>query len=209
MNDFKYTPDHIEFLKVAYKKHPLNETTELFNKKFNLEKTASQIKSCLKNKKIKSGRSGQFAKGSTSWNKGMKGYCAGGRSHETRFKKGNTPQNKRPLGSTRICSKNGYMLVKVEEKNPYTKAVTRYKHKQIIVWEEHNGPIPEKHNIRFLDGDVLNCDIDNLALISNALHVHLNRYGYNDLPPELKESALALCRLEVAYFEAKRKTLKK
>jgi hypothetical protein len=93
----------------------------------------------------------------------------------------------------------------VEEKDPYTQAKTRFKHKQIVVWEQLNGPVPDGHKVRFLDGDKLNCEPDNLTLVSNALHAHLNRFGYKDYPAELKTSAMALCKLEVACFAAKKR----
>lgn len=36
------------------------------------------------------------------------------------------------------------------------------------VWEQEHGEIPKGHNISFKDGDISNCDIDNLECISNA-----------------------------------------
>lgn len=60
--------------------------------------------------------------------------------------------------------------------------------------------MPPGHKIRFLDGDKRNCDIDNLALISIALNLHLNQHGYNNVPDELKAAMLTLSKLEVAYF---------
>jgi hypothetical protein len=205
MKQFIYTPAHLKFLEKTYQIHDVNKTTELFNAEFGLSKESKNIRSCLKNHKITCDRSGHFNKGQLPWNTGMKGLDLGGRSHETRFKKGDKPQNLREVGAERICPKDGYILIKVEEENPYTSAKTRFKHKHLVVWEEHNGPIPHGYKVRFLDGDKLNCAHENLVLVTNALHIHLNRFGYKDYPEELKESAMALCKLEVACFEAKKR----
>jgi hypothetical protein len=202
MSGAKYSAEQLAFLKNTYQLHNAVETTALFNEKFNQDKTVGKIKACFKNHGITCGRTGHFTKGGESWNKGMKGLDLGGRSHETRFKKGDKPKNLREIGSERICKKDGYILIKVNEKNPHTNALTRFKHKQIVVWEQHHGRIPEGHIVRFLDGNKLNCEPDNLTLVSMALHLHLNRFGYNDYPDELKESAMALCKLETAYFAA-------
>jgi hypothetical protein len=201
----RYTIKQLAFLNATYQKNNAVETTALFNAKFDLDKKVGQITSCFKNHGITCGRTGHFNKGQTSWNDGMKGLDVGGKSHETRFKKGDKPKNLRVLGAERICSKDGYILIKVSEKNPYTPATTRFKHKQIVVWEQKNGAIPDGHKVRFLDGNKLNCEPDNLTLVTNALHIHLNRFGYKDYPEELKVSALALCKLEVACFAANKR----
>lgn len=43
-----------------------------------------------------------------------------------------------------------------------------------VVWEMHNGPIPKGHVIRFIDGNNLNCNIENLKLITRKEHAQLN-----------------------------------
>ena len=42
------------------------------------------------------------------------------------------------------------------------------------IWEKHNGKMPPKHIIRHKDGNKLNCDIDNLVLMSLAENLKLN-----------------------------------
>lgn len=39
---------------------------------------------------------------------------------------------------------------------------------QRYLWEQDHGPVPKGHKITFKDGNTLNCNLDNLELISNA-----------------------------------------
>lgn len=39
---------------------------------------------------------------------------------------------------------------------------------QRYIWEQSNGPIPPAHNIIFKDRNTLNCNLDNLELVSNS-----------------------------------------
>ncbi|GAB3021496.1 HNH endonuclease signature motif containing protein [Bowmanella dokdonensis] len=200
MSKAMYSAAMLEFLQVTYEECDVEETTRLFNYAFGLEKTVSQIKGALANHKILSGRTGRFDKGSRPWNTGKKGLQAGGRSAETRFKKGDKPANLKPIGHERICSKDGTILIKVAERNPYTGAATRYRPKHHVVWEQHHGPLPEGSVLRFIDGNQLNCDISNLELVSKAVHLRLNQTDYQDLPPEVKPTMKACVELEVAVF---------
>lgn len=110
----------------------------------------------------------QFKKGQTPFNKGvpqrewMKPPSIEiGKA--TRFKKGHVPHNHKPIGHERI-TRDGYVEVKVRD-NGYKK---NFALKHRLVWEEHNGKIPEGHNVQFRDGNKQNCDINNLYLISRA-----------------------------------------
>jgi len=116
------------------------------------------------------------------------------------FKKGQVPATVKPIGSERICPKDGYMLVKIAEQNPYTGHKTRYKAKHIVVWEKANGKIPEGHVLMFLDGDKLNCSLSNLICISRQEQLLLNRHGFTGLPMELKPTMLATVKVKARVF---------
>lgn len=60
---FKYTADQIDFLTREFKTLALPDLVIAFNKKFNVEKTANQIKSTISNHKIRCGRKVGLAKG--------------------------------------------------------------------------------------------------------------------------------------------------
>jgi len=148
---------------------------------------------------MKKKNNGRFKKGNKPWNAGTKGQGLTG-ANKTSFKKGNVPPNRKPLGSERICSKDGYILINIAERNPHTGFPTRYKHKHVHMWEQDHGPVPKGMIVAFRDSDKLNIDPENLMLISRAELLVLNQYGYKETPDELKPSVLALAKLEVKIF---------
>lgn len=191
------TPEQTEFIKINYVKHRIPELTAMLNAKFDTDFAEQQIISFVHNNKIQSGRTGQFEKGHFVWNTGTKGIC---KPNSGSFQKGDIPANIKPLGHERLCKKDGFMLIKIAEENPYTGTPTRYKHKHVYVWEQENGPVPKNHVIAFLDGVQSNCEPENLMCISRALLLRLNQKDYKGAPVELKPSILALAKLEVEIF---------
>lgn len=188
-----YTEEQVQFLRDNYQGRSVAELTALFNERFVAAMTKLQIKAFVSNRGITSGRTGQFEKGHASWNKGVKGYMGPNR---TSFKKGQAPPNRKPLGTERICPKDGFIQIKVAEKDPYTGFPTRYKHKHVHVWGQLHGPVPKGHVVSFIDGDKLNCEPENLMLLTRKELLCLNLHNYKDTPAELKPSVLALAKLE-------------
>ena len=201
MSANKYSKEQLDFLKQEYPQLPLKLLTEAFNRKFNLSKSESQIRGCLRNHKIRSGRTGRFESGSTPWNEGLKGRPVHENSKATQFKKGQAPKNAKPVGHERICKKDDYVLIKVNETNPYTGAATRYKHKHIVLWERENGSVPKDHVVIFADGNKRNFAIDNLKLVHRKLLLQLNRNNYSQQSEEVKPAMLNLSKLQVKLFE--------
>jgi hypothetical protein len=188
-----YTEKQVQFLRDHYQGRSVAELTALFNQRFAAAMTARQIKAFVSNRGITSGRTGQFEPGHASWNHGVKGYMGANR---TSFKKGSVPPNRKPLGTERICPKDGFVSIKIAETNPYTGFSTRYKHKHVHVWEQLHGPVPKGHVVSFIDGDKLNCEPENLMLLTRKELLCLNLHNYKDTPAELKPSVLALAKLE-------------
>lgn len=188
-----YTEEQVQFLRDNYQGRSVAELTALFNKRFGASMTVLQIKAFVSNRGITSGRTGCFEKGSKPWNLGVKGYMG---ANPTSFKKGSVPPNRKPLGTERICSKDGFVLIKIAEPNPYTGFPTRYKHKHVHVWEQKHGPVPKGHVVSFRDGVKLNCEPENLMLLTRKELLCLNLHNYKDAPAELKPSVLALAKLE-------------
>lgn len=187
-----YTKKQDQFIRENYKKLTIEKLTIAYNEKFHDHKTSSQIRAFTRNHAIKSGRLGHFQKNSTPWNKNTKGLL---KSNKTSFKKGDIPVNIKPIGHERIDSKDGYILIKVEQPNPYTGAPTRYRAKHQVIWEAEHGPIPEGHIVQFIDGIKANCYLSNLMLLSRAESCYLNKNGYWNLPDELKPTMLALAKM--------------
>lgn len=161
-----YTEEHLKFIRDNAKGKYNKELTELVNKHFGTNFTVTQIDGIKQRNKISSGLTGYFPKGNVPVNKGTKGmYNVGG--NKTSFKKGNIPPNRVPIGTEKwkkygSGSDDKYLFVKIQDGH----LNKNWKAKHIIVYEEHYGPIPEKHKVMFADGDRTNFDIDNLILVS-------------------------------------------
>ena len=192
-NRHRNTQEQLGFLRAAYTTMPLCDLAPAFNAKFSTALTEQQIRSTLRNHRIRSGRTGKFEQGQTSWNLGKKGYMG---ANATSFKKGNLPHNHQPLWTERV-DKNGYIEMSVPERNPYTGFPTRYKHKHVWIWEQAHGPKPKGTAVIFKDGNNRNFDQDNLLLVTRAELLVMNLHDYKNQPSELKPSILALSRVEV------------
>ena len=115
----------------------------------------------------------QFQPGLTPWNKGTH-YTAGGRSAETRFKKGDmsgaAQHNYVPIGTLRL-SKDGYLERKMTD-NPALVPARRWTGVHRLVWEASRGPIPAGHVICFRAGQFTNAlellTADRLECVSRA-----------------------------------------
>lgn len=153
------------------------------------------------------GRTGQFPKGVASGPAHPKGTRIPG-SEKGWFRPGTAPPNRRPLWSERV-GKDGYIEMKVPATNPYTGHRTRFMHKHRWRWERVNGPLPAGHALKCLDGDKTNTDPSNWLAVPRALLPRLaggrwNR-GYDDAPPELRPTLLAIAQLQHAAREARKR----
>lgn len=195
---FSMTNEQAEYLRVNYKRMTIASLTIAFNQEFNLTKSVAQIRAFTRNHAMKSGRTGCFEKGRKPWNTGSKGLV---KPNSGNFKKGQVPATAKPLGSERICTKDGYILVKIAEPNPHTGAPTRYRAKHQVIWEQEYGPIPAKHIVAFKDGNKLNCHIGNLVLLTRAENLYLNRYGYTSIPADFREVMRSIAKVAVKTFD--------
>ena len=111
----------------------------------------------------KSGPCAQFAKGRPAWNKGLKGVMRGGEA--TQFKPGQLPHNTKYDGCISVRA-DGYKYIRLELK----KWVLYHRY----LWEQTYGPIPPGMILVFKDRNPLNCDLDNLELISRRENLRRN-----------------------------------
>lgn len=159
-----------------------------------LKKTAAYLAGDLSGR-IQRGRTDprmtatQFKKGGTSWNKGNKGWKAGGRSPETRFKKGARPHNEKPIGSYRVVNgKAGWKTLEQKVSEVPGPNNLRWTPVARLVWEAIHGPIPDGHLVVFKPGmsTVIphELTIDRLECISQSENAKRNAY-HSRYSPEL------------------------
>jgi hypothetical protein len=152
------------------------------------------------------GRTGRFAPGHTVRGGGNPDHP---NAVATRFRKGNRPHTYRGPGHETVDPKDGYVWIIVAETNPHTGAPTRRVMKHRWLWEKANGPVPEGHALKCLDGNRQNTDPDNWIAVPRAILPRLTgrwrSIPYDSAPDELKPILLAVARLEYAAQEAKRK----
>jgi len=186
----------LEFLREAYPRMEIAALTRAFNARFGTDKTKHQIKSSLSRNRITSGRDGRFKKGCAVWNKGLLGFNL---SPATQFRPGNVPANVKPMYSGRL-NKDGYIEIKVPERNPHTGAPTRFRLKHRWLWEQEHGPLPEGYVLVFRDGDKRHCALDNLELMRRRELMRMNQIvgidGLKDLTPDELQALRSLARLQ-------------
>lgn len=187
-----FTKEQEKFVRENAKGRYNDELAQMVNEKFGLNITARQMATWKKNHDVKSGLTGQFEKGQTAWNKGMKGLNTGGEAGW--FKKGQQPINYRPVGSERVDSKDGYIVIKVQDEGAWSE---RWRHKHVVVWEKEYGEVPQGHVVAFLDNDKTNVDIDNLVLLSRAELALMNKNDLFSDDPEITKAGINLVRLNM------------
>jgi hypothetical protein len=112
------------------------------------------------------------------------------------YKKGRIADNILPIGTERV-NKQGYTLVKVNAiKGEHGNNQTyhdNWKFKQILVWEQHHGPVPPGHNVIFLDGDKNNFGISNLCCIPTKYMGVLAANKWYTGDPNITDTAVKWC----------------
>jgi hypothetical protein len=176
-----------------------------------IDVSASNLHSLRKRKGWKTGRTGQFAKGAAPINKGVPCLPGKGGRHpnarKTQFKKGALPHNTNYLGHERV-SKDGYVEISVDERNPHTGFERRYVLKHRYLWEKANGSVPEGMFLKCLNGNRLNTDPTNWELLPRAAQVYLGGFrgiDYEAASPEVRPAIIALAKLKHASKKARSK----
>ncbi|WP_038634494.1 HNH endonuclease signature motif containing protein [Pseudomonas chlororaphis] len=130
-----------------------------------------------------------FKPGQKPWNTGLKGIAVNGRAKETQFKPGHKPNNWLPIGCTRTA--DGYLQRKVTDTG-YPPADWIPVH--VLLWEEHNGPVPAGQCVCFIDGNKSRIVLENLELITRA--ERMRRNTIHRYPEELKSAIRAVGKLK-------------
>jgi hypothetical protein len=80
-----------------------------------------------------------------------------------------------------------------------------WKRKSDIVWEQHNGAIPQGNFIVFLDGNPKNCNIENLYMVNRKVHVRMSQNNWYNGDPSFTLCALKYCELLTKLMETGRR----
>ena len=107
----------------------------------------------------------------------------------TMFKRGNKPHNTKPNGTINVrADTQGRLYQYIKIKDCQWELLQRH------VWTQANGEIPPGSVVIFLDGNYLNCELNNLQVISrreNMARNTIQRY-----PAELQEVMKLTCKLK-------------
>lgn len=146
----------------------------------------------------------RFAKGHRPWNKGRKGWQAGGRARETQFKpgqlNGRAAALHQPVGAERINA-DGYRARKIRDDGP---PKDRWKAVHVLLWESARGPVPAGHAVVFRNGDKTDIRLANLELISRADLMRRNtRHRY---PEDINRAIAAKAALTRRINKLERRT---
>jgi hypothetical protein len=190
-----WSAEEKEYLKGITPGRCYKEIQELMNKKFALEFTINQIKGAIGRYKLNTGRTGRFEKGNVPFNKGIKGSCAAG-CEKTWFEKGNKPKNYMPIGSQRVNG-DGYVDIKIADPN-------KWKGKHILIWENHNGPVPKGHAVIFGDGNPRNFNPDNLIMVSRKQLLVMNRNNLIQNDADLTRTGVIIADLHLRISKRKK-----
>lgn len=183
----KYEQEHIDFIK-AHQGASAREMAELFTEHFNIPVSINQMKAVMYRNNISSGKTGRFEKGNIPHSKGQKmSKEQYEKCKPTMFKKGHIPKNHREIGSERI-TKDGYIEIKIKEPNLWV-----LKHR--LIYEKYYGEIPAGYSVIFGDGDKLNCDINNLILVSRSELLLMNRNKLIKKDSSLTKTGLNIAKL--------------
>lgn len=160
------------------------DIVRIFQEETGVRLTLAQLRSWKKNHKCPSGYDTRWRPGHISTYRTPKGSINRGT-----FKKGNISVNAVPIGTERVRS--GYIYVKYRDGH----LNKNWKRKSVVIWEENNGQIPDGSALMFIDGNTLNCSIENLRLVDKGdLAVANAHYGLSH-DPELNETILSAAKL--------------
>jgi hypothetical protein len=182
---------------------PRRELHAAFIAEFGHEISLHNFKQLCKRNGIMTGRTGHFIKGQKPYNTGKK-RPSHPNSKKTQFKKGQHPPNTKYAGYESV-TKDGYVQISVNERNPHTGFERRMVLKHKWLWERKHGSVPKGFTLK-CKGDRRNTDPDNWFLVPRALLPRLSgRYGhdYDDAPDDLKPTIVAVAQLEQKMFENK------
>ena len=219
-----WTREQIKYVKRIANGKPKKVILEKLNKKFNLSLTLSQLNNCMGTNNIKTNTKHVWTDEQVEYLKKIaEGTprkdivkklndkfdlsltliqvrdCMNNRNIrnnlDTRFSSeegGNRCVQRKPVGCETKWDR-GYVRVKLGE--------NEWEFKQRYVWKQHYGEIPKDYSVIFLDGNLDNFDIDNLALVSRRELMRYNSMKLKSNDIEVNKTAVNLVKLMAKIME--------
>lgn len=187
-----YTPEMENFLRDNASKMTRGQLTQQFNLHFGMAKSVTAIKAYCNNRGWAAPDDGRFKDGNVSWQTGLTGDAY--KSHFKDFNSAIAPMRssiKRvEVGHETIKGGIPYVCVSDDLRVPKEQ---RRKPKARVVWEQHFGAIPSDHYIVFLDGNPMNCDIENLRSIPKKYKGIIGKNRWWGKSREMTLAAIKYC----------------
>lgn len=108
-------------------------------------------------------------------------------------------KKKPPVGTERILNCKDGPRIYIRYRDLPVTSDTKNEHdlnwmkKTRYVWEQYNEPIPKGYNVVQLDGDFMNCNIENLRCVSKSVLMKINKmYGLGIIT----DAMIEICQLE-------------
>lgn len=189
-----WNQDEINWMKENVPGKTRKKIVDGFREEFGDTRSDTAIIAAIKRYTSGSGIDSKFKKGQPAFNKGQKMSAEQYKKcKRTMFKPGNVPHNYHPVGTVLFSKGLGYWLIKTEDPGKW-ELYHRY------LWEKENGPIPEGYCVTFLDGNVDNLDISNMALARKGQLTIINQ-NFKKMSAEGKAVALNMAKLQMLISE--------
>ena len=178
---------------------PRQELTDNFNKRFGTNKCLSTIKAVCNNHGLYTGRDGRFtSETSPRWQKGLSKsdfkshYSEESYSRMTKKMLQMEQENRAQVGDTIIRHGIPYIVVSEEPNELWD---NRIKNKARYVYEQYHGKIQNDDMVLHIDGDKMNCDIDNLIILPQRYKPFFRWHHWWDLTGSALVAAIKWCEL--------------
>lgn len=177
-----FTTEQVEFLKLNYQSIGDTELAEYYNEFFPKNKPWSKRHIEKKRRYLKLKRTDEEKKNIFIRNKEM------GRFNSCAINAWKTRGSANEIGTIVHWKVRQRQYLHIKTNNGYEKY-------HVYLWNQINGNIPKGFNVTFIDGNTLNCTIDNLELLSDADLVIKNSKNRKTYPIEIKELEKLLKKL--------------
>lgn len=194
-----YTAEQQGFLRDNCKRMSRRELADSFNTRFGTNKTVRGITSYCNRRGWNSANDGRYKHGNHAWATGLskddfKAHYTDD-SYERMVNARKESNKKLHLGDEVIRHGVPMIVTSLDYSIPYASRLT---FKRRYVWEQAHGKIPPWHRIIHLDGDPMNCELDNLYCVPDKFIPTLNKNHWLTDDRDHTLTAVMLCELNEA-----------